>query len=238
MFIPCIALAKGGNRRFIALCLVGVGLIAGCVGSGQDSRQAGPSIQYTVINDEVDESPGKTQVAMDLLVPQDASEVALREVLLFLYDEARQRTGFQYHSEPTIIGIYAYPSREHAASGMGQWSAMLIKTPRSDDPTINIAQSVGQPEPPSERFGFSTEQRIEIFGRIVTAEDRGQADAERRAPIGDTPTLADFTRQSDLASELGDQYKGELASELGLTQEQLDEIALEGFQNNWSFPEL
>ena len=52
------------------------------------------------------------------------------------------------------------------------------------------------------------------------------------------PTLADFTRQGDLASELGEQYKGELVSEFGLTQEQLDEIALKGFQNNWPFPEL
>jgi len=49
---------------------------------------------------------------------------------------------------------------------------------------------------------------------------------------------ADFARQNDLASELEEQYKGELATELGLTREQLSEISLEGSQNNWPLPQL
>ena len=113
---------------------------------------------------------------------------------------------------------------------------MLSKTPLDDEPIVRIGLSVGRSEPPSERFGLTTQERVQVFQRILTAGDRGQADAEREAPIGDTPTLADFQKQGDLASELEEQYKGELASELGLTRDQLDEISLEGLQNNWPFP--
>jgi hypothetical protein len=237
--------ALGGSLRLMGLTVGFVGALAvACSQSPDVAREQSlqtiqnPSLQYTVIADEVDESPGKTQVAIDLVVPQDAPEAGLREVLLFLYDDASQRTGFQHHSNPTVIGIYAYPSREHAESGMGQWSAMLSKTPGDDEPAISIGLSVGQSAPPSERFGFTTEERTQIFGRIVTDGDRAQAEAERQASVGDTATLADFTRQNDLASELEEQYKDELATEFGLTREQLSEISLEGLQNNWPLPQL
>ena len=244
IYLLCQAAITTGAIARLGLPVGMVAVLAvGCSPSPEvDPQQSSqvarsPSIQYTVIADKADESPGKTQVVIDLIVPQDAPEAGLREVLRLLYDEASQRTGFQYHSTPTVIGIYAYPSREHAESGMGQWSAMLSKTPGDDEPAISIGLSVGQPQPPPERFGFTTDERMQIFRRIVTAGDRGQADAESQAPLGDTPTLADLTRQTDLASELEEKYKGELAAELGLTREQLSEISLEGLQNNWPFPQ-
>ncbi len=153
----------GDAMRRVVLSLgftVGIGMIAACErenlppGSSSTSSPSTTAatveetaIQYTVVDDSVDESPGKTQVTLNVLVPESASEADLRNLLDGLYREASGRTGFRHHRNPTVIGIYAYPSREHAGSGMGQWSlpprcTSRIRIPRAArgkaQPTVSL----------------------------------------------------------------------------------------------------
>ena len=75
-----------------------------CVGCGESEVPATvPAmeiVEYTVLDDALDESPGKTQVTMDLLVEGTATESELRDVLHAVYDEVNGRAGFQYHATP------------------------------------------------------------------------------------------------------------------------------------------
>ena len=66
---------------------------------------------YTLLDEDLDETPGKTQVTMNILVPESATDQELTELLNQLLQDASQRTGFQYHEHPTVVGIYAYASR-------------------------------------------------------------------------------------------------------------------------------
>jgi hypothetical protein len=184
-----------------------------------------------MLGDEVNETPGKTQVTQNLLVKRDITDTDLRTLLSRRYEEARQRSGFRYHEHPTVVAIYAYSSREHAESGMGQWVGMLSKTPGDSVPRITIHASVGTTSAEEERFGLSEARRRDVYKQIVLAEDRGQADAERKHPT-------DLAAQFKLASELSNAYKDALAKELKLAPDELKEIATEGFTKNWPMPRL
>ena len=175
---------------------------------------------------------------MNILVPESATDQELTELLNQLLQDASQRTGFQYHDHPTVVGIYAYASREHAAAGMGQWEAMVAKTPPDPEPSVRIRSGRGTVAEPANRFGLTTQERMVAYRQKVGAEDRGQAEAEREFPTENAVDLADFTRQFERADQLAEQYKQDLADELGITRDQLDEIALEGLQQNWPMPAL
>ena len=184
---------------------------------------------YTLLDETLDESPGKTQVSLNILVPESSTDQELTLLLGQLLQDTSRRTGFRYHEHPTVIGIWAYASREHAESGMGQWEAMVAKTPLDPEPSVRIRLGRGMPEQPENRFGLTRAERAAAYRRIVSAEDRGQAKAESEFPT-------DLSRQFERSDQLGEQYKQDLASELGITRDQLDEIAVEGLQQNWPMP--
>ena len=181
---------------------------------------------YTLLDETLDESRGKTQISLNILVPESATDQELTALLGQLLQDTSRRTGFRYHEHPTVIGIWAYASREHAESGMGQWEAMVAKTPLDPEPSVRIRLGRGTPEEPENRFGLTRAERAAAYRRIVSAEDRGQAKAESEFPT-------DLSRQFERSDQLGEQYKQDLASELGITRDQLDEIAVEGLQQNW-----
>jgi hypothetical protein len=213
--------------REIALASTLVAFLCGC--SDSQDNSAIPDIPHTILKDDVSETPGKAQVTENLLVHPDITEVDLRTLLERRYELASQRSGFRYHEHPTVVAIYAYPSREHAGSGMGQWVGMLLQTSSDSVPMIAIHPSVGKPSTKEERFGLTEVQRRDVYKRIVEAEDRGQVDAELKHPT-------DYVRQARLASELSEANKDALAKELKLTSNQLSEIVEEGLAKNWPIP--
>jgi hypothetical protein len=188
-------------------------------------------VDHTVLKDELSETPGKTQVLQELLVSPEIAESDLRSLLSARLEEANRRGGFRYHDRPTVVGIYAYSSKADAASGVGQWVGMLSKTPSSVRPDIRISSSVGNLSPDEERFGLSELQRRDVFKQIVLAEDRGQAEAERRHPTN-------LDQQYKLDEVLSRAYKDDLAKQFELTPSQLNDIASEAFVENWPLPPL
>ena len=175
---------------------------------------------YTLLDEDLDETPGKTQVTMNILVPESATDQELTELLNQLLQDASQRTSFQYHEHPTVVGIYAYASREHAAAGMGQWEAMVSKTPLDPEPSVRIRPGRGTVEEPATSFGLTREERMAAYRQLVLAHDRAQAEG----------------RTSEQADQLTEQYTQDLVDELGITHDQLDAIRYEAFQQNWPMP--
>ena len=195
----------------------------------QDERVVGATPGYTLLDEFLDESPGKTQVTMNILVPESATDQELTALLSQLLQDASRRTGFRHHAHPTVIGIYAYASREHAELGMGQWEAMVAKTPLNPEPPVRIRLGRRAVEECANRFGLTMQKRMAAYKQLVRAERRGHAEAEREFPT-------DFSRRSEQAHQLGEQYKQDLADELGITRDQLDEIGTEGLLQNWPMP--
>lgn len=197
--------------------------------TSREERIVDKTLGYTLLDESLDESPGKTQVTMNIVVSEAATDRELTALLNQLLHGASQRTGFRYHEHPTVVGIYAYASRQHAKSGRGQWEAMVAKTPLDPEPSVRFRPGRGTVEEPANRFGLNRQERMVAYGQLVGAEDRGNAEAQREFPT-------DFRRQLERADQLGEQYKQDLAAELGITRDQLDEIGVEGLQQNWPMP--
>lgn len=75
-----------------------------------------------------------------------------------------------------------------------------------------------------------------VYRRLVSAEDRGQAEADRVFPIENAVTIDDFTQHFELVDQLQERYRRELADELGITRDQLRGIGNEGARQNWPMP--
>ena len=99
-----------------------------------------------------------------------------------------------------------------------------------------LTQADSQRRRAVEELGLTTQERMAIYRRLVNAEDRGQAEADRVFPTENAVTTADFTRHFELVDQLQERYRQELADELGITRDQLRGIGNEGARQNWPMP--
>jgi len=107
---------------------------------------------------------------------------------------------------------------------------MLSKSAGSS-PRINIHDSVRNPSIPEEKFGYSENQRKDIYKRIVWAEDRARREAERA--IDSTEVM----KQAELIDDLNEKYQNALAKEINLTRDEMTQIVVEGAMKNWPMPQ-
>lgn len=204
--------------------------------------------KYIVLDKDIYDAPVKTQVTMNILVSGEISELGLRALLNRLYSEIKTKKGFKYHDSPTNIYIYAFTSRDRAESGMGQWIAMLLKSYDDKKPSISIneRQITALGVQPKVKFGLTEKERKQIWSELVETEDRATEESEQKYPLPDPSKLGysqsaatdQLKKQAELNSTLTERYKNELAKKYGLTREQLNEIAVEGFTKDWPFPKL
>lgn len=231
--------------HFLPLALVSLFLLASCSSADiepvqsepalplsptQESSQTPSSISYNIVTDETSDTPIKTQVELRLIVGGEITDAGLRQLLNALYTQAISRSGFTYHPRPTNVYIYAYTDQTHLEDGMA-WVAMLQKSYSDTTPAVSIselqlAQLTALKE---EKFGFSEKERMRIFQDYVRAEDRATREGEKRYP-------SDPMKAYDLKRTMQEQYKVDLASEKGITRDQLGEIVSEGLQKEWPLP--
>jgi len=204
---------------------------------------------YDVVDRDIYDAPIKTQIELHAVVSGTISELGLDLLLQKLYDEANATRGFKYYGgKPTHVFIYLYTSRDHFKSGMGQWIAMLSKVGENSriDTQIRtdlIAQLHAKPEV---KHGLAEPKRKEIFGAIVTAEDRADKDAQRMYPIPDPlepgysrdKVGTQWTHQIEAFRSLKEKYRAQVAKRYGITEEQLRDISIEGVTNNWPIPTM
>lgn len=110
----------------------------------------------------------------------------------------------------------------------------------------NLEQYLQKRARSENKFDLSEAERRQIFKEIVAAEDRAQANADRKYPISGR-TVWDLSKSElrsrmdkniELMQRLQDQYKKALAKKYGLTQEQLKETSLEGVVERWPMPKF
>lgn len=118
-------------------------------------------------------------------------------------------------------------------------------TPESiPSPTNPESGGTPTPEPKSDegefRFGYSEEERKEIYMELVRAEDQATNEAKSLFPTPD-PISAGFSLEAlqealDSLIKYIQQVRVQIAERFGLSPEELDEIAIEGALNGWPSP--
>ncbi len=212
-----------------------------------EAAPSAPLPVYHILETEPFDGPGKTAIEVHATVSGDLTEAGLRALLDRLYREADGLRDFAFNDgRPTQVFIYLYTSKAHYDSKMGQWIAMLMKSGKGEKPEATVHTDFLRlmKGPAETRFGLSEEQRLEVFQRLVQAEDRAASEAQERYPLAGSagPKLTQdqsrerLGQQMDLVQRLEGRYKDDLARENGLTREQVNAIALEGTVRNWPLP--
>ncbi|MBN2081452.1 hypothetical protein JW859_04500 [bacterium] len=92
-----------------------------------------------------------------------------------------------------------------------------------------------------ERFGFSTEERKQIFTELVLAEDRAAKEAEELYPID--PLDPDFSQDNlmkniDKEDELCKVYTSQVYEQYGIDEDIADQISSEACEKRWPMPDI
>ena len=244
--------ATCGTAHLALAMSVVVAALSGCEGSrpqgtstpSQAAAETPPArspvqlIPYEVAKEEPYDTPLKTQILEHGWVLKVPTEPELRHLLATRAELIRKRTGFVHHPSPTNIGVYVYETAEQAHAE-GLWMGMLFWRPVDGPPTITINQDrlANAGKPSTVRWGMPEATRREIFVALVRAEDRGQAEAERKRPVPEIgSTLDQFKAQSALARKLKDQYEKQVRVRYGLTEEIADSITFEALDRGWPLP--
>jgi len=200
--------------------------------SFSDNNPTYDGFGFRLFDERVSDSAIKTEVEQKVVVDGIPTKEGIEKELLYRFRKISSRTGFRYHENPTSIFIYVYGSEEQARAGGWTWVGMIGKSaaqttvPKVD---INEDRFADLSSPPEEKFGFSEEERKEIFHKIVDAEDRARNEANAKIP--DTKIM----EQINLQNELAKKYKEQVAKKYGLTDDQLSDIGLEGVIKGWPF---
>jgi len=114
-------------------------------------------------------------------------------------------------------------------------------------PTLS---SVPAPEPPptqapaakeDTRFSLNQSQRVDVYQKILLAQDHAKLEADRRYPPPDPSDSPErWRRHAEVREQFRKQMDEEdekaIAKHYALTTEQLQAISAEGFQQNWPRP--
>ena len=223
------------NFTFIALTLI----LTNC-GGGETGAMPSDLLKYSIHNEEVYDAPIKTEVSIDVLIEDvNINEEGIKTLLNYLYKTTKERSGFKHNEHPNSIYIYAFTTKEKAASGMGQWIGMISKSASDKNPKINFSEiqlnslSVNI----ENRWGLSQDKREELWKEIVNAEDKAYKEADKKYPLAKLDlTESDISKNADLRDSLKDQYEWEIAKENNLKKVILDSIGIEGLKKGWAFP--
>ena len=197
-------------------------------------------LNHSILKEDIHDVPIKTQVQLDVLIVDTAiTEQKVSDLLMHLYNKTKKRTGFDYHTNPTNIYIYAYTSKEKAEAGMAQWIGMVSKSFNETQPQIEISekQFKSLTLKPVDKFGLSESVRLKIWTQSIKVEDRAQKEADAKYPLNKAGiTQDDIENNGTLYNQLEKIYTKELAEEFGIEIAIVDSIAVEGITKGWPFP--
>jgi len=237
------------RQRTHAFSLLLILATVGCSGGGskpvaeQSAQSTPPEVppqapvaatsKFVVLDEKVSDAPIKTQIVQNIVVEGVPTKAELETEIMNRYRAALARRGFRYHNPATNIFIYVYGTREQARAGQGLWIGMIGKGfGDKQEPRVTISQDrlVALTQKPEERFGLSEAIRKLVYQDIASAEDRGTREAMARVPD------SRIMEQVKLENQLQGKYKGEIAREHKLSDDQMDKIVIEGVTKGWPAP--
>jgi hypothetical protein len=110
---------------------------------------------FDVVNENISDTPIKTQVEQHIVVSGEITEENLRALLRQQHTEISNRRGFQHHNSPTNVYVYLYETEDKAKAGQGLWLAMSQMSHGETEPnlTVRIDQIARLGQEPQEKFG-------------------------------------------------------------------------------------
>lgn len=210
----------------------------------------GPLSSYTVA--QLQALPMDTKYSFKVVVPPTITQAqvkptvdAMVKAVTTKNPDLDEATFLIYSSKEIVDGTYDVASAVWAPGGaLGNVTPTIASTnDRSTyqtkiDIVPNLEASLKASHTPTTRFGLSDTTRREIYKAIVSAEDRGQAEADKQIPIEAGATLDTINQNTDLARKLTDQYKRELQKKYGITEDVVNQIGAEGLVKHWPMPPL
>lgn len=83
-------------------------------------------------NEEVVDSPAKTQISFAVIIPPETTRAQGDALLRKLYADTTARTGFRYHKHPNSVYAFLYYDRKTQKHTPGAWIAAIQKTISSE----------------------------------------------------------------------------------------------------------
>lgn len=203
----------------------------GCSLKEATTVEAVPLPDHQIVEEDIDDTPLKTQIEQHILVSGEINEGNLKALLKQQFGLVMNRRGFQYHDVPTSVYLYVYETKEQAKAGQGLWLAMLQMSPRDNSkPEITtrkeLISQIGKKL--EEKHGLSGAKRKVIYKELLAEGLRATEEAMKREP-------SNINKQIDIERELRKKYKEKLAKKYNLSKDQLKAIGLEGAINRWPF---
>ncbi len=102
--------------------------------------------------------------------------------------------------------------------------------------THNLEEYLEQRGRSDERFGFTEEQRRQIFKEIVAAEDRATAAAERIYPMDvfdPNYKPENIGKHFEKSDEFSETYRAKVREKYGISEEIQKQISVEGLTERW-----
>ena len=95
----------------------------------------------------------------------------------------------------------------------------------------NLEDYLANKNEQEDKFGFSVEERKQIFKDIVSAQDKARAEADKKYPVDDY--LTNYENNSNEYKRLADIYEKEVLEKWNISSEQKNEISREAQAKNW-----
>ena len=185
------------------------------------------NVKVELAKEEIYDKPIKTQIDQRWFVTEvPKSEQELEELIEKLHEKASVRKGFEHHNPATNIYIYVYQDKETAEDEeMGaDWLGMSAKSfnDRTNKVSLNSSRLNKLQQPSEIRDGLEESKRKEIFEELKKSEQRAMKEAQTTRTNG----IVDLDYDKYL--DLKDKYRAELLKQHGISEDQLNKIAIEG----------
>lgn len=185
-------------------------------------------IYYVVINSIINEDQAKStinKIILDLI----SNDQDIDEIILWLYSEedlVDDSAGYDIGS-----AIFA-PLGE-----LGNVDSEIASSNNKSNYKIsysiknNLEEYLKNRNKSEDIFGFSVEERKQIFKDVVSAQDKARSEADKKYPVDDY--LTNYENNSNEYKRLTDIYEKEVLGKWGITNEQKSEISREAQVKFW-----
>jgi hypothetical protein len=193
---------------------------------------------------ELEQLPVDKKMSYRVVLPADIKEIQVKPTVKKIISDITSND-----NDIDEIGLLLYSNADLISGawdiGMADWglygdlgnvTAEIAQSNDRKDYDIsftireNLDQYLTQKAKSEDKFGFTEEQRKQIYKDYVAADDRAWAESDRMYPQKEGEN---GTKWSGKHAELMKKYRAGVRTKYNLTEEQMKEIVKEGFDESW-----
>lgn len=214
------------SRAFIFTAISFIAILFSC-----DETE---DIKHEILDEQLTQEGNKTQFTQRVVLREDyGSEHELKVLLKGLYNDVFRRISLDDDFDATHIDIEIYNTEKDIQSSL--WIATLEKRPNITQPKIDIVKSnieaiKSQENTAAKKYGFSAEERKNIFNAVLLAEDEAMKEADKKYPLSGKDNVS---KNIDFKRRLIKEKKDKILLKYEIEKPVLDSITWEGIKLRW-----